>query len=160
MKPDPRTILTDPVHLLAFGFGAGLSPVGPGTAGTIVAIPLVAASWLLPELARFALGLLLILASVWVCGASARRLGLHDYSGIVLDEIAGFYLAMLIAPVGWAWMLAGFLLFRFFDIVKPWPIAVLDRRVGGGFGIVLDDLVAALFAGLVMRLAYLFVVNE
>lgn len=155
MKPQAATILKDPVHLLAFGFGAGLAPVAPGTFGTLVGVPLVAASWLLPDLVQVGIGLLLILVGTWLCGESARRLGEHDHPGIVMDEIAGFYLVMLLLPPGWWWMLAGFLLFRFFDIIKPWPIAALDRRVGGGFGIMLDDLVAALFAGLALRVAHL-----
>ncbi|HEX6929474.1 MAG TPA: phosphatidylglycerophosphatase A [Gammaproteobacteria bacterium] len=152
MKPVPRQVMTDPVHLLAFGFGAGLSPVAPGTAGTLATIPLVAASWLLPVLPRAAIGVLLLVAGVWICGVSARKLGVHDHGGIVFDEIAGFYLLMLVLPAGWLWMAAGFLMFRLFDIVKPWPIGMLDRRVGGGLGIMLDDVAAALSAAAALLL--------
>ncbi len=154
MKPAAREILTDPVHLLAFGFGAGLSPVAPGTVGTVVAIPLVAATWPLPLALRVALFVLLAAAGVWVCGMSARRLGVHDFGGIVFDEIAGFYLVMLLVPAGGWWLLAGFIAFRFFDIAKPWPIGMLDRRIKGGAGIMIDDLVAALFAAAALRIGH------
>ena len=154
MKRVPaRVVFTDPVHFLAFGFGAGLAPVAPGTFGTLVAVPI----WLL--LSDLALPLrsgavgLVCLAGFWVCGESARRLGEHDHPGIVWDEIAGFLLAMLAAPEGWAWLAAGFCLFRLFDIWKPWPIRDLDRGLSGGTGIMMDDLVAGLFAAAVMLAA-------
>lgn len=152
MKPRARDILRDPVHLVAFGLGAGLSPVAPGTVGTLVTVPLVAATWNLPLALRAAIALLLIVAGAWLCGASARRLGVHDFGGIVIDEVAGFFLVMLLLPAGWWWMLAGFVAFRILDIAKPWPIGVLDRRVQGGTGIMLDDLVAALFAAAILRM--------
>ncbi|HEX7029919.1 MAG TPA: phosphatidylglycerophosphatase A [Gammaproteobacteria bacterium] len=154
MKPSPRDIFSDPAHWLAFGSGAGLAPVAPGTAGTLAAIPLVWATWQLPLALRAGICLFLILAGTWAGGASARKLGVHDHGGIVIDEIAGFYLAMLLLPAGWWWMLAAFVAFRFFDIVKPWPIGWLDRRLGGGAGIMADDLVAGLFAAASLRLAH------
>ena len=152
MKPTARDIFGDPVHLLAFGLGAGLAPRAPGTAGTVVAVPLVAATWALPLAVRIGICLVLILAGAWLCGASARKLGVHDHGGIVADEIAGFYLAMLLLPAGGWWMLAAFVGFRFFDIAKPWPIGPLDRRVGGGTGIMIDDLVAGLFTAAALQL--------
>ncbi|MBW3567583.1 MAG: phosphatidylglycerophosphatase A [Proteobacteria bacterium] len=155
MKPGVREVMTQPVHLLAFGFGAGLSPLAPGTIGTLVAVPLAAAAWLMPLWPRVALGIVLLVGGTWICGESARRLGVHDYGGIVMDEIASFYLLMLLLPANWSWMAAGFVMFRIFDIAKPWPIGPLDRRVGGGFGIMLDDVVAALFAALVLQLGNL-----
>lgn len=155
MKPRAREVMMQPVHLLAFGFGAGLSPFAPGTVGTLVAVPLAAAAWLMPLWPRVAFGILLLIGGTWVCGESARRLGVHDHGGIVMDEIASFYLLMLLLPANWFWMAAGFVMFRIFDIAKPWPIGPLDRRVGGGFGIMLDDVVAALFAALVLQLGNL-----
>ena len=155
MKPGASTILRDPVHLLAFGFGSGLAPFAPGTFGTLAAVPLVAATWHLPLLPRIALGALLLIAGTWICGESARRLGVHDHGGIVMDEIASFYLLMLLVPAGWWWLAAGFLLFRFFDVAKPWPIRLIDEQVGGGFGIMIDDVVAAIFAAAVMWLGFL-----
>lgn len=155
MKPRAHAVMTQPVHLLAFGFGAGLSPFAPGTVGTLVAVPLAASAWLMPLWPRVAFGILLLVGGIWICGESARRLGVHDYGGIVMDEIASFYLLMLLLPATWFWMAAGFVMFRIFDIAKPWPIGPLDRRVGGGFGIMLDDVVAALFAALVLQLGNL-----
>ncbi|NNC55559.1 MAG: phosphatidylglycerophosphatase A, partial [Pseudomonadales bacterium] len=85
---------------------------------------------------------------IWFCELTSRNLGVHDHGGIVWDEFVGYWLAMLFAPPGWIWLLIGFVLFRVFDIVKPWPIRVLDKKVHGGFGIMIDDIIAGLFAGL------------
>ena len=145
-----RTVFTDPVHFLAFGFGAGLSPVAPGTAGTVVAVGLELLMRPLGLPARVAIVVAVCVVGVWICGESARRLGAHDHPGIVWDEFAGYFLAMLAAPAGWPWVLAGFVLFRFFDVLKPWPIRELDHGIHGGLGIMLDDLVAGLFAGLIL----------
>lgn len=146
----PRTVMTDPVHFLAFGFGSGLSPVAPGTAGTLVAVVL---EWLVRPLGfeiRMAVTVATIAAGFWICGESARRLGEHDHPGIVWDEFAGYFVTMMMAPAGWVWIVAGFTLFRLFDILKPWPIRELDHRMGGGAGIMLDDLVAGVFAGAIL----------
>ena len=150
--PTAKQVFTSPVHLLAFGFGTGLAPVAPGTLGTLVGIPiyllmselsLPAYCWVLLALCGF---------SVYIAGKSSQRLGVHDHGGIVIDEIVGFLLTMTLAPAGWLWILAGFLLFRLFDILKPWPINVLDRKVSGGLGIVLDDLMAGIYGGLSLLL--------
>jgi phosphatidylglycerophosphatase A len=158
--PSAREVLRSPVHLLAFGGGAGLAPVAPGTFGTLVGIPLW---WLLAPFGPVVYGaamLLLFGAGCWICGASARRLGMHDYGGIVFDEVVGYLvsaaplLAAVPSPGGvWAGLAAAFLLFRLFDVWKPWPVRALDRRVHGGFGIMLDDAVAALFAAALLALA-------
>lgn len=148
MKADMRK----PTHLLAFGFGSGLLPKAPGTFGTLAAIPV----YLLMQPLSLWLYLLLLIAGfllgVWICDQTSKDLGVHDHAGIVWDEIIGYLLAMAFVPLGIWWVLIGFGLFRFFDILKPWPIGWLDKRVGGGLGIMLDDLVAGLFAGLVMLL--------
>ena len=147
-----RTVFTDPVNFLAFGFGTGLAPVAPGTAGSL---PGVLLFWLTLDLGLYVqltVAAVLVIAGVWICGESARRIGVHDHGGIVWDEIAGMYLTLLAAPltpIGW---LAAFVLFRVMDIVKPWPIRDLDHRLGGGVGIMLDDLVAALYAAVVLGL--------
>jgi phosphatidylglycerophosphatase A len=146
--PTAKQVFTSPVHLLAFGFGAGLAPVAPGTVGTLIGIPIY---WLMSELTLPAYcGVLTVLCflSIYIAGKSSQRLGVHDHSGIVIDEIVGFLLTMTLAPAGWLWILAGFLLFRLFDILKPWPINVLDRKLTGGLGIVLDDLMAGIYGGL------------
>lgn len=106
----------------------------------------------LPRAAYIGVLVLVVVAGIWICGKAARDLGVHDHPGIVWDEIAGYLLTMLAAPVGWIWIAVGFGLFRLFDIWKPWPIGWLDRRVAGGFGIMLDDLVAGLLAALCMQL--------
>ena len=92
------------------------------------------------------LTLLALLMGIYLCGFTSRALGVHDHSGIVWDEVVGYLITMIALPVSWQWMLAGFVLFRFFDIVKPWPIRWVDKRLHGGFGIMLDDVLAGIFA--------------
>jgi len=145
-----RQVMTDPVHILAFGFGTGLAPVAPGTVGSLVGVLL---AWLTLDLGlitQIGIAVAISVAGIWICGESSRRLGIHDHGGIVWDEIAGMYVVLIVAPTTvWAWILA-FGLFRAFDIVKPWPIRDLDHRLQGGVGIMLDDLVAALYAALLL----------
>jgi phosphatidylglycerophosphatase A len=153
-RPPASLVFGTPVHLLAFGMGSGLSPLAPGTAGTIAAVPLWLVLQWLPTPAYLVLLVLLFAFGCWVCGESARLLGVHDYGGIVFDEVVGLLVTCIpLLPAlhrvhhgYWWWLLAAFGLFRLFDIWKPWPIARFDRRVGGGFGIMLDDLLAALYA--------------
>ncbi len=148
-----RKVLTDPVNLLAFGLGCGLAPKAPGTLGSLLG--LAVAWWTLPlrfEL-RLMVAIALIASGVWLCGEAARRIGVHDHPGIVWDEIAGMYLVLLVAaPEITAWAYA-FALFRLFDIWKPWPIRDLDHRLDGGPGIMLDDIVAALYAAVLLGFA-------
>jgi len=139
--------LRDPIHFLAFGFGAGLAPYAPGTFGSVVGA--VAAWWLLdlPLIARVAVVIAVIALGVWICGESARRLGKHDDQRIVLDEIAGVLLTSLVVANKTLFALTlVFVFFRFFDIWKPWPIRDVDHSLPGGLGIMLDDLIAALYA--------------
>ncbi len=144
--------ITDPVHLLATGFGAGLLPKAPGTFGTLAAVPFYLLLARLP-LSVYLVALVLgILAGIWICGRTSRDLGVHDHPGIVWDEFAGFFVTMIAAPAGWLWVVVGFVLFRVFDILKPWPIGWLDRRVQGGVGIMLDDLLAGAYAWVVLQL--------
>jgi phosphatidylglycerophosphatase A len=138
--------MRNPVHLLAAGFGSGLSPKAPGTAGTLVAIPIYLLASQLSLLPYIALCVALFIIGVWICERAADDMKSHDHPSIVYDEIVGYLVTMVALPAQWPWILAGFALFRGFDIIKPWPISVLDRHVKGGFGIMLDDLVAALFA--------------
>ncbi len=151
---DPR-ILRQPVHLVAFGFGTGLSPYAPGTFGTLVGIPVVllVAPW--GFAAHALVALMAFAAGVYVCGASARRLGVHDHGGIVWDEVTGYVITMLAAPPEPVWLVTGFALFRFFDIVKPWPIREADHSLRGGLGIMLDDVLAAIYAGAILHLIHL-----
>ena len=141
-------LLRDPVHLLATGFGIGLVPHAPGTAGSILAL---APAWLmfaLPLPWRIAVALAVVVLGVWVCGESARRLAVHDHPAIVLDEIAAMLLLCVLLEPSVPWLLAALVLFRLFDIAKPWPIRAVDRKVSGGLGIMLDDVLAALFAAI------------
>lgn len=158
MNPRMVDLLRDPVLLLAFGFGSGLSPKAPGTAGSLLALLLW---WPLSGLSmawQAGLVALVIVTGLPICGIAARRLGVHDHGGIVWDEFAGLFLVLLLMPTlpgpAWAAAVAAFLLFRLFDIVKPWPIRWLDRQLPGGTGIMADDLLAGLFA-----LAVLYLVN-
>jgi phosphatidylglycerophosphatase A len=152
----PARQLLHPVDFLALGFGSGLLPVAPGTAGTLVAIPVylslqpLAAHWYL------SLVVLLALAGIAVCGKTASRLGVHDHPAIVWDEIVGYLVTMSFAPPGWLWIVLGFVLFRLFDIAKPWPIRWFDRQVGGGLGIMLDDLLAGVFSAALLQLLVVF----
>jgi phosphatidylglycerophosphatase A len=144
-------VLRKLAYFLAFGFGAGKAPVAPGTFGTLVGIaaylllqPLSALSYAVTVLALFALG-------VWLCQVTERDLKVHDHPGIVWDEIVGYLITMFMAPAGWAWIVAGFLLFRLFDIWKPFPIRQLERRIQGGFGNMLDDALAGLYSLAVLQ---------
>ena len=155
----PAKLLLHPVDLLAFGFGSGLVPHAPGTAGTLLAVPLYYLLQLFSLSLTSYLVLLgiLFLAGIPICAHAARRLEVHDHPGIVWDEIVGYLLTMTFAPPGWLWVVLGFVLFRFFDIVKPWPIRWLDRKVGGGFGIMVDDLLAGVFAVAVLQMVVVLV---
>lgn len=152
-EPRPRPDWRNPVHLLAFGLGAGASPVAPGTVGTLVGLLLYAAIASLPLVAYLAVLSVVVAAGVVLCGRTATDLGVHDHPGIVWDEIAGLLVALCGVPVSWGWAVAGFVLFRLFDILKPWPIHWVDRRVGGGLGIVADDLLAGLYAAVLLHAA-------
>ncbi|MGR9085515.1 MAG: phosphatidylglycerophosphatase A family protein [Gammaproteobacteria bacterium] len=148
----PRQILSDPVLFLAFGFGSGLAKRAPGTLGTLAAVPLYLVLVHADSLVYSLLTILVTLSGIPICGRAADKLGVHDFSGIVWDEIAGYLITMWLLPFSWQTALTGFVLFRIFDIVKPWPIKWIDQKVTGGLGIMLDDVVAAVFAGAVSAL--------
>ena len=131
---------------LATGFGAGLSPLAPGTVGSLVGVLFYMAMAGLPLLAYLSVVLVLAVVGVWVCGRAGKILGITDHPGIVWDEIVGVLITMTATPRGWQGMVLGFALFRLFDIFKPWPVASIDRRVGGGLGVMLDDVMAGLYA--------------
>lgn len=145
-----RRVWRDPVLWLAFGFGTGLVPKAPGTFGTLPGVALAAlAGWLAGGAAPIVMLLLLLVLipfGVWLCGEASRRLGVHDYGGIVFDEIVGVLIPFLVLPITPLNLLLVFLAFRLFDVWKPWPIRWLDRRVHGGLGIMVDDLLAGVFA--------------
>lgn len=144
-------VLRDPLLLIAFGLGAGLAPAAPGTVGTLLGVLL---AWLLaaaPLEMRVLAGLALVAGGFLLCGTAARRLGVRDHPGVVLDEIAAMYLVLLFVPPSILLWTFAFLLFRLFDIWKPWPIRDLDHRLPGSAGIMLDDLAAAVYAVLILR---------
>ena len=156
--PEPAPFRS-PVQFLAFGFGSGLSPRAPGTAGTLVAVPLywLIADWSLPWYS--ALVMVTALVGIWICDAASRELEVHDHPGIVWDEFVGYWITMWAVPVDWVWMLAGFVVFRVYDIAKPWPVNQLDKKVKGGFGIMIDDVLAGVMACGTLHLA-LWLVQE
>ncbi|MDD5330449.1 MAG: phosphatidylglycerophosphatase A [Sulfuricella sp.] len=146
LRPDWRFLLRHPAHFLAFGFGSGLSPVAPGTVGTLVGFPLYFLLRGLDPVAYFAVVGALYAAGVWLCDVAGKAVGVADHGGIVWDEIVALLLILPFAPPTPMGFAAAFLLFRLFDIWKPFPIRVIDRRTTGGFGVMLDDLLAAVYA--------------
>ncbi|MFW2403115.1 MAG: phosphatidylglycerophosphatase A [Gammaproteobacteria bacterium] len=145
-----RIVMRDPVHWLAFGLGTGLLPKAPGTWGSL-ATALV--FWLVAPvdtlwLVAFTAALLIV--GIWICGESARRIGVHDHGGIVLDEVVGMLLTLVVTRPEPLWIGVAFLCFRLFDIWKPWPIRDLDHSLSGGLGIMLDDVLAAVYAAAVV----------
>lgn len=150
VRPGLQDLCRSPANFLALGFGSGLAPTAPGTFGTLAAVPL----WFLMPGALVPYLLItgvLFVVGIWCCGACARALGVHDHGAIVWDEIVGYFITMLAVPHDLLWAVVGFALFRLFDVWKPWPIRVIDRKVDGGLGIMLDDVLAAAFAGIVMQ---------
>jgi phosphatidylglycerophosphatase A len=142
----------DPVYFIAFGFGSGLMSVAPGTWGTLAAIPiyllLSSSHWITYTIATF----LAFVLGVWVCNKVTHDLGVQDYKGIVWDEVVGYLLTMFLAPHGVWWILLGFILFRIFDIWKPQPIRFVDQKIHGGLGIMLDDVLAAVPAWIILQI--------
>ena len=149
-----KELIKRPVCFIGLGFGSGLAPIAPGTFGTLAAIPiyllmqnLSLVTYLILTLVGFTLG-------VWICEQSAEWLGREDPGAVVWDEIVGYLITMIAAPTGWLWILTGFVLFRFFDIVKPWPISIADKEIHGGLGIMVDDVIAGIFACILIQFAY------
>ncbi|WP_194089678.1 phosphatidylglycerophosphatase A [Vibrio hibernica] len=153
INPKSRIKLSNPWHLLAVGFGSGLSPIVPGTTGTLAAIPFYFLIVQLPLMGYFLVVLLAALVGITICQKTSDDMKVHDHGAIVWDEFVGFWITMSIVPMlglpiyDWHTVLIGFVLFRAFDMIKPWPIIVLDRRVHGGFGIMVDDVLAGIMAG-------------
>jgi phosphatidylglycerophosphatase A len=147
--------LSGTANFIALGGGLGLAPKAPGTFGTLLGIPLL---FLMPSniVAYLAVVVVLFTLGVWVCHACAKSLGVHDHPGIVWDEVVGYLITMIAVPKTLLWVVVGFILFRIFDILKPWPISWVDKQVHGGLGIMLDDVLAALFALIVIQAALYF----
>ena len=152
-RPRASFAFSHPAHAVAFGFGAGLAPFAPGTAGTALGW---AIGWALAPLhpaAFFSVVVVFFLVGLWACELTGRNLGVADHGAMVWDEVVAFLLVLSLVPRGLAWQAAAFALFRFFDIAKPPPIRSLERRFGGGFGVMFDDIVAAAYTLLVLAMA-------
>ncbi|NBC48130.1 MAG: phosphatidylglycerophosphatase A [Gammaproteobacteria bacterium] len=148
-----------PEHWIAFGFGAGLSPMAPGTMGTLVAVPIYLVLASLPGMVYGIALAALIAIGIWACSKVLAESDDQDPPSIVWDEVLGFLVAMAAAPmISLNWIILGFLLFRLFDIYKPWPVSWFQRRFHGGFGIIADDLAAGAMAWLVLKVMAMIVV--
>ncbi|MGI9337865.1 MAG: phosphatidylglycerophosphatase A family protein [Gammaproteobacteria bacterium] len=162
-KPETKTKATkhfvfgDIGHCIACGFGAGLTPKMPGTAGTVLALPLYYLMASLPFAAQIILLAVMLIGGIWLCGRSAKALAVADDGGIVFDEITGFYAVLLFLPDNILWQAAGFVVFRILDAAKPPPIGWLDKNIGGGFGIMLDDIAAAAATAALLNAAMLLI---
>ena len=143
--------LKDPVVLIAAGFGSGLAPKAPGTAGTVAAVPLFMLMQPLPLVTYLLITICLFIVGIWICAYTAEKLGEHDHPSIVIDEIVGYLITMIAAPAGWFPVVFGFILFRLLDAIKPWPISWFDRNLNGGLGIMFDDVVAGIIAMAVIQ---------
>jgi phosphatidylglycerophosphatase A len=150
-RPGVGFLLSHPAHFVALGFGTGLSPIAPGTVGTLLAFPLYAvlAYWFATQWVAAAIAAFFVLG-VWACGRTGRDLGVADHGSMNWDEIVAFLAVLVLTPPLVLWQVAAFLLFRFFDVVKPPPIRQVDRALKGGFGVMLDDVVAAFYTLLVL----------
>lgn len=146
-NPAAKFNLCNKTHLLATGFGSGLAPFAPGTFGTLAAIPFYLAFVYSPAYIFILFTLFTCVVGPYICGKAASDIGVHDHKAIVWDEFAGMFITLCFVPFSWTAIAVGFVLFRFFDIVKPWPISYLDKQVHGGLGIMIDDIVAGLAAG-------------
>ena len=151
-KLTTKQIMTDPVMFLAFGFGTGLAKKAPGTFRTLAAIPIYLLLTLTNSWLYSLTTLIIIISGIWICDIAAKRLGVHDFGGIVWDEIAGFLVTLWFVPFSWQAVMIGFILFRLFDIFKPWPIRKIDRELPGGLGIMMDDILAGIYAWIVVML--------
>lgn len=152
-SPSQRKWNNHPIHFFAFGLGSGAAPKAPGTFGTLAAVPLYFLLTLLPLWGYVLAVVLAFVVGIYLCHQTSKDMGVHDHGGIVWDEFVGYWITMLALPVNIYWAAAGFVLFRFFDIIKPFPIGWLDKRVHGGLGIMIDDVIAGLFALVMLQAA-------
>lgn len=146
--------LKQPVQFLALGFGSGLAPKAPGTFGTLAAIPLFLLLAMLTPLYYLSAVIFMSVMGIYICGKAANDVGVHDHPAIVWDEFVGYFITMFMIPVSWQSVLVGFLLFRVFDILKPWPISFIDKKMSGGSGIMFDDILAGIFSLVIMHLIF------
>jgi len=155
-KIKPADVVFPPIHFLILGLGSGLSPFAVGTAGTLLAVLIYILLATLPLWSYVSVLIIGSILGIYLCHKTTERLGVKDHLALVWDEFLGFWLSMLMAPEGWMWIVIGFILFRLFDIWKPWPIRVIDHKVQGGLGIMLDDLLAGAYALAILQLIYYY----
>ena len=152
VPPVPESIWKNPWHFIAFGFGTGAIPVAPGTFGTLITIPLYLFLASFSHTFYLICTIAIIIFSIWLCEKTSKEIHIHDHQGMCIDEVVGFLVTMYCAPYGWGWIILGVILFRIFDIWKPWPIRQIDAHVKGGFGMILDDVIAGLFSLVIIQL--------
>lgn len=153
-SPLKQLNLKDPWQLLAVGLGSGLAPVAPGTFGSLAALPLCMLLVYCPWHVVLVVVLLTFVLGLKAASAAEKVLGMHDNSAVVIDEFAGMFVAVMFYPPVWYYALLAFVLFRIFDIFKPFPVFVADRRVGGALGVMLDDILAGIYALLAAQLIF------
>lgn len=152
---DKLKIAKHPIHFLAFGLGLGFLPVAPGTFGTLLGVFIYIANYLYFGINLILLSIITFFIGIYLCGKTSLDINYHDHPGIVWDEVVGYLITMIFIPFNTVNIILGFLLFRFFDILKPWPIRQLDEKVIGGFGIMIDDVLAAIYANVSLNIILL-----
>jgi len=156
--PKFSELINTPVLMLGFGFGSGLSPKAPGTVGTLLGLLIFLPLLIWSEWAAWLVFAVALFLGSAICGQSSHYMEVHDHGGIVWDEFVGIWLVLLVLPIqSWEYWLAAFVAFRVFDIWKPWPIKQVDEQVSGGFGIMLDDVLAAFYSIVVIWLVYILI---
>jgi phosphatidylglycerophosphatase A len=155
--PIPEAVWQNPFYFIAFGLGSGAIPFAPGTFGTLMAIPFYLLLEPLSLPYYIVCVAIFIAASIWLCDRISDAIHVHDHPGMCIDEFAGFFVTMINAPHGWQWIALGFVLFRIFDIWKPWPINVIDEKVPGGLGMELDDIVAGIFSLVIIQIVKIII---
>ncbi len=153
MKERTRKTFTNPWYFLALGFGSGLAPKAPGTFGTLAALPVYLVLNQFSPVVYLSSVLLAFVFGVWLCEHVANDMKVKDPGCIVWDEFVGLWITLFLLPVGWYWIVIGFGLFRFFDIVKPWPVSWADKSLTGGMGIMVDDVLAGFYSLACIQLA-------
>lgn len=152
VPPIPESVWKNPWHFIAFGFGTGCIPVAPGTFGTLIAIPIYLYLTTYSHTFYFIFLLAFIAFSIWLSEKVSREINVQDHQGMNIDEIVGYLVTMYRAPYGWGWVALGFILFRLFDIWKPWPIRQIDERMHGGVGVILDDVLAGVYSLVIIQI--------
>lgn len=152
VPPVPESIWKNPWHFIAFGFGTGAIPVAPGTFGTLIAIPFYLYLETYSNTTYLVMTIIIAIFSMWLCEKVSREINIEDHQGMCIDEIVGYLVTMINAPYGLGWIVLGFVLFRIFDIWKPWPIKQIDSQVKGGIGMILDDILAGVYSLIIIQI--------